>query len=299
MKFPLLSLPFFALAAAGCAVDTPQDDFDDVYFVVSAEPEDFPDGFMSDALSLRVRGRGHDADEYRAEDKALQDAKGRLLSWISTEISRDEGRDGEIGTMRVRKSSGRVNNVFPVAKRVAFNPHKKNFRVEVGIEFSRKNLSDDKTEVLIERPVLIGEREDRNSGAFPAKIVGGKTEYLDGESEKGFVVVPERDAYFMLFWIGKDGRADVTFPRGGGNAEFLRGGAPFRLPPITFRVDNPNAGTEACRLVFVLTEARHAFRRPSGKGFYETLDADEIRKWILSLPEDGRFERFLDVTIRR
>lgn len=38
---------------------------------------------------------------------------------------------------------------------------------------------------------------------------------------------------------------------------------------------------------------------PSGKGFYETLDADEIRKWILSLPEDGRFERFLDVTIRR
>lgn len=229
MKFPLLSLPFFALAAAGCAVDTPQDDFDDVYFVVSAEPEDFPDGFMSDALSLRVRGRGHDADEYRAEDKALQDAKGRLLSWISTEISRDEGRDGEIGTMRVRKSSGRVNNVFPVAKRVAFNPHKK----------------------------------------------------------------------IMLFWIGKDGRADVTFPRGGGNAEFLRGGAPFRLPPITFRVDDPNAGTEACRLVFVLTEARHAFRRPSGKGFYETLDADEIRKWILSLPEDGRFERFLDVTIRR
>lgn len=45
--------------------------------------------------------------------------------------------------------------------------------------------------------------------------------------------------------------------------------------------------------------AVHCMKGPSGKGFYETLDADEIRKWILSLPEDGRFERFLDVTVRR
>ncbi len=192
MKLRFLLFPALCALALTACTQTPEErDID----VVIGESTLEPDSFMSDALTLRVLGRGRDADEFVARDKALAEAKGRLLRELCSEISFSESGDG-LGEMRVKKISGRIENVVCAGTHTRRNLRTGIYTVVVGIEFPRKNLQDESMKVVIERT----ENHSAAAGipAVPPAAASGKVavnpfDYMESGEKMGVVVYVETD----------------------------------------------------------------------------------------------------------
>lgn len=269
---------------------------------VVSEREIDRERFMADdARFFRAFGSGRGGTEATAYDAAFADAKSRLLTKLDSEITVEEReKNGASARERRSRARGRLRNISVAEAETRHNAVTGIFTVSVGIEFPKENLEDDKAAVVVERVPEPWDTDWREFGAatFPAEIAGLKNSFLDGE-KASITVTPSRDAYLTVFWVSADGRADVTFPRGGGSAAFLPGGVPFALPEITLRVDDPAAREEALRLIFVLTSEPREFRRPDGQDFFEALPLETVSSWLTSLPRGSRFIRVQPATIFR
>lgn len=272
----------FLLAAclAGCVrapreseAAVPVHQTDDIGVVVDVP--DYPEYQTSDELMFRARVEVVDV----SEEQARRRARVLVLLELQEEVLRGFG-SVVLGGTRSRISApvlpqDKIRQADPISRRRADGT----WRVTVACEVPRVAVRE-ASECVRPSPYDLY-RYSFGAENFPAEISGMRSRYADGERSR-VVVTPARDAFLSVFWIDRNGRADVVL-----SDVPVKKGVPFSdAYPWRFWMLDSRTPEERNRIIFFLSSKSVPFSRPLGYRDGEPFEAEHVDEWISSFSSE-------------